>query len=312
MSTSVDGTIGGSIAVGYNGTYGGALQSNTLTTTSTAHAGGVLSTADHLEITREGVVGVYSGLADPTNVTIANPGSLYLRNGEVAGRQTLYMKRSAAGYATEWQSVQETLFYNIISYGAIPGTDSTTAIQAAVDAAGAGAIPYAVKKVVIPQGLYYVSSSVTVPANVSIEGAVYGQCTVQATTGAPIFILSNESLIRGITLNGVATDGTLLTLGSNCQAEIISTVSGFNGIDVVGSNVIIRDCKFRGLVGSYSVKLKSGCGNVTIDAIHTNAAGGANFSGVEIEGNAFKCWIVNCHANCHLVRTIAVDLGITA
>ena len=151
---------------------------------------------------------------------------------------------------------------NVLDYGADPtGTaDSTTALQAAFNAAASNDPESGVSAVVFPNGLYKVSSSITISAQniyVSAEGIARIEPTV--LTGASTYAIFN---LTGSASRVTIKDLTFYMFGSSCRGiaatqiwrqatvENCQFVGGDTGLDfaVSGSDkwgTTINKCRFQ-------------------------------------------------------------------
>lgn len=125
--------------------------------------------------------------------------------------------------------------FNIVDYGATPNDatdDDVPAIQAALDAAGAGSLKGTVK---IPWGFYDLSSYVDVPRGVTLCGDGRNRSFLRAKTG---FSGAGGTIPTLVYVNGqsAVTIRDLGFLGNDQVAE------GFLIVDSV--NCTIRDCYF--------------------------------------------------------------------
>ena len=89
-------------------------------------------------------------------------------------------------------------FFNVKFYGATGNgsTDDTTAIQNALNAAGTanGGIVY------LPVGTYNISSTLSIPTNVTLEGVSYAQDVTAPTTPASVIVWTPTAAYSGLSM----------------------------------------------------------------------------------------------------------------
>jgi hypothetical protein len=191
-----------------------------------------------------------------------------------------------AGRCAGWVSVTEKRFAG----GADPTgvADSTEAIQAALDYAGASG-----GEVLIPRGTY-LTGPLTIPADVAVRGEARRRVTLNLTgmtTGAVgLTVAAGPAQIRGLTLQqtGGAPDGTTIRVSGVATAyhtvlEDLEIVAGNTGIEMHTTyGVKVRDVVLRRF--DYGVRL------------HDNGLGWpGEVTTVTFDGVAFNDW---CNVAC--------------
>lgn len=131
-----------------------------------------------------------------------------------AGRTTETVKGNADAIADVTAQLAETVptVVNAKGYGAKHNTDSTAAIQAAINAAA-----LVDGEVCLPPGMYLISGKLSCPNNVTIVG--YGKCELHAIANIDA-ILDLSGSIKNVYINGnnMANKGIQLT-GDYCFLE---------------------------------------------------------------------------------------------
>lgn len=143
------------------------------------------------------------------------------------------------------------VFYNIVTYGAVAGQDSTSAIQAAVTAAAnVGGIVF------VPGGTYFISGAITVPSgkNITFLGAAPAVSRFEQKTNSVSGWISlngggSSSSATFINLDfaafsGAVTAGTIINTANtvyltaiNCRFAEATSISTFAGTSVaLGAN----------------------------------------------------------------------------
>lgn len=194
---------------------------------------------------------------------------------------------------------------NVRQFGAAGDgvTDDSPAIQAALDAAGAGGEVY------FPDGQYMMTKvTVSSTANVTISGESWNAELIRATSNTTglITVLGAGSLVTVLTMNGNggAGSGENAELGLSatmCQAERVQVLNSAEvGIAVSADHCTVRNCAIVGLanaaIQSYGIwAINSNTGVM----IRDNYITGTGIDGIGISGNGFQVignYIVNCHA----------------
>ena len=208
---------------------------------------------------------------------------------------------------------------NVLDYGADPTgtTDSTTAIQAAVNASGS---------IYIPSGTYLVSANIYTPSNKIIYGD--GQTTLLKVNVDSLNVFGNHSntgtRLSNITLRDFMIDGGGQTTNIYTGFKGIVGIYYTNAENIKIDNVIIKNC---GIIksgdptndagfGGYGIFVESRFGelkNVRIsNCTISNIAGGGVQAGDGIAVNSFNtgtggyltdvhisnCWISTVGRHC--------------
>lgn len=95
-------------------------------------------------------------------------------------------------------------YYNVLAYGATGNgtTDDTTALQAAIDAAGSGGTVY------VPAGTYLITAALDLDGYITIQGE-YGRSIIkQSTASTPVFANSPAANIDGVKFYGITFDAS--------------------------------------------------------------------------------------------------------
>lgn len=145
-------------------------------------------------------------------------------------------------------------------------TDDATAFASALGelSAQGGGILF------VPQGVYRISSALTVPTLVSIVGV--GAASELKLTAAgpntPITLSGAASAIRDVKITRTA-DNTMLRVGADrCLVENVhilvgtGTTRGPFSIDAAGTNSIVQGCTFENMTGSTMTANTNGTSNV--------------------------------------------------
>lgn len=145
-------------------------------------------------------------------------------------------------------------FYNVMDYGATGNgtTDDTAAINAAIAAAAPSSQPTG-NTVFFPAGTYLVSSALTVPAGVILEGTGWNTPGSEANTfaGSWIFVDAGASF-SPVTISG--SGGSVRKLGFNVPNQSTSGGPASAGamVLITANNALIEDvCLYNPYGGIY-------------------------------------------------------------
>lgn len=183
--------------------------------------------------------------------------------------------------------------------------DDTAAIQAAIDAAGtAGG-----GTVLLPQGTYSISQSLTIPynavtlagpgmfsANIRVAGSFDAIVVSNSSTGTRITSLSITSSVTQTAGAGIRADST----GNAVYTTLIDNVyfATYNGIELYNTNTTtILHCRMN--CDNYGLYCGNGCRIVRF----TNAEVGGNAAGVFLDGGcqSIKLLQLEMFSNAHAV-----------
>lgn len=200
--------------------------------------------------------------------------------------------------------------YSVRQFGAVPGIDSTTFIQACINNALANN-----QAVYFPGGVYSVSAAITIPAAIEIYGAD-GTAIIQATSATTdIFHVNGQQItIHGLWFtstvgpNAAQTNGTYVLMGSGAAIidiydctfdyyfQAVAVVAAFNSI------LKVHECLFRHGAPSTGIGIGinagtdivivnntffSGLTPKPIAGINITATGDTTIRGCEIENQTY-------------------------
>ena len=226
-----------------------------------------------------------------TNAQNWNVGD-YIWNGPTAGTALLQnttdpfttsgLITANGGIDASW--INTDSFFNVKFYGATGNgsTDDTTAIQNALNAAGTanGGIVY------LPVGTYNISSTLSIPTNVTLEGVSYAQDVTTPTTPASVIVWTPTAAYSGLSMiqmgpNTANSKIFNLALRSNTDYVV-------DGIDFTSvRQAMAKDLSINGTHIAISMSTSSATGAQNTAQSHiSNINIGLTDYGVYIAGNS--------------------------
>lgn len=244
------------------------------------------------------------GTASISNNVASEFTDLVTINNEALGCPKLPATTTNYSFIPERKPANPNNFFNIMDYGAVrvldntvPSTDSTNAIQSALDAAsiaGGGTV-------FIPVGGYRVNGNLTIPTNVELRGVAEGPRlgTEYTYRGSTLYSFANRNNPVGtpfITMNAISTlkglniyypEQTGVPDNSSQWITYPYTIRG-NGSDILIRNVVLAN-SYDG-IDLFTNK----CDNFMLDSVWGNPrntgifiGGGSNNGRME---NCMFCW----------------------
>jgi hypothetical protein len=174
-------------------------------------------------------------------------------------------------------------FFNVKNplYGATGNlvSDDTSAIQAALDAAGAiGGIVW------FPAGQYKISATLNVPAKVSLLGAGPFASIISQSSGSAQSISFRAGadanrrtpFMRGLSFTASVSNNVTVVvvreadlLIEQCQIGDGANVAGFHidgaGLNTLGGKLVVRDCEFNLAADTKAMAYENAGGPITVD-----------------------------------------------